>query len=143
MLMSTTRGYDEIIGVFDTYKDSSLKYATRESRRQGKAPVQYKIHDDTQIKHVTMKKFLSHNKTKSDLTDYLAMKVMIYNKDSPKLIVVSASGCTRSNSNIVFENNNHKEADTFRSIMQCWHLTEIHLMQKSCSSHQTLMCLYL
>jgi len=98
--------------VFDTYKDSSLKYATRESRRQGKAPVQYKIHDDTRIKHVTMKKFLSHDKTKSDLTDYLAMKVIMYNKDSPKLIVVSASGCTRSNSNIAFENNNHEEADT-------------------------------
>lgn len=41
LLMSPTRGSDEIIVVFDTYKKSSLKYATREARRQ------YQIHDDT------------------------------------------------------------------------------------------------
>ena len=39
------------------------------------------------------------------------MKVIMHNKDSPKLIVVSASGCTRSNSNIAFEDN-HEEVDT-------------------------------
>ena len=30
LLLSMTRGYDDIILVFDTYKDVSLKYATRE-----------------------------------------------------------------------------------------------------------------
>ena len=35
LLLSMTREYDEIILVFDTYKDVSLKYATREARLQG------------------------------------------------------------------------------------------------------------
>ena len=45
LMLSMTREYDEIILVFDTYKDASLKYATREARLQGQSPVQYQIHD--------------------------------------------------------------------------------------------------
>ena len=74
-----TREYDEIILVFDTYKDVSLKHATREARLQRQHPVQYQIHDETRINHITMKRFLSHDKTKADLADYLAMKVLTYN----------------------------------------------------------------
>ena len=59
-----------------------------------------------------MKRFLSHDKTKADLADYLAMKVLSYNTDSPKLVITSSSGYTRSNGSIEFENNNHEEADT-------------------------------
>ena len=110
--MSVTREYDEIILVFDTYKADSLKSTTREKRRQGKEPVQYQIRDNTNIKHVPMNRFLSHDKTKSDLTKYLAEKTLEYNKDSSKLIVASASGWTRSNSELLFEDNNHEEADT-------------------------------
>ena len=112
LLLSMTREYDEIILVFDTYKDVSLKYATREARLQGQSPVQYHIHDETRIKHITMKRFLSHDKTKADLADYLAMKVLSYNTDSPKLVITSSSGYTRSNGSIEFEDNNHEEADT-------------------------------
>jgi len=36
-LMSLTRDYDEIILVFDTYRDDSLKNATRDKRRQGRS----------------------------------------------------------------------------------------------------------
>ena len=112
LLLSTTREYDETIRVFDTYKDVSLKYATREDRLQGQSPVQYHIHDETRIKHITMKRFLSHDKTKADLADYLAMKVLSYNTDSPKLVITSSSGYTRSNGSIECEDNNHEEADT-------------------------------
>jgi len=72
-LMSLARDYDEIILVFDTYRDDSLKNATRDKRRQGRAPIQYQVRDDTNIKHIPMSKFLSHDKTKADLTDYLAL----------------------------------------------------------------------
>ena len=41
LLLSMTGKYDEIIIIFDTYKDVSLKYATREARLQGQRPVQY------------------------------------------------------------------------------------------------------
>ena len=39
LLLSMTREYDEIILVFDTYNDVSLKYATREARLQGQSTV--------------------------------------------------------------------------------------------------------
>ena len=75
-----TRVYDEIVLVFGTYcKGVSLKYATREVRLQGQRPVQYEIHDETGIKHITMfKRFLYHDKTKAD---YMTMKVLAYNTD--------------------------------------------------------------
>ena len=39
-LMSITGDYDEIIFVFDTYRNDSLKSATRDESRQGRAPIQ-------------------------------------------------------------------------------------------------------
>ena len=111
-LMSLTREYDEVILVFDTYKSNSLKNATREKRRHGKDPIHYQIRDATNIKHVTMRHLLFHDQTKADLTDYLAVKTLDYSKESSKLVIVSASGHTKSNSNLVFEDNNLEEADT-------------------------------
>ena len=111
-LMSLTQDYDEIVLVFDTYKADSLKSATREKRRDGKAPVQYQVRDDTNIKHILRSRFLSHDNTKADLTGYLASKTLKYNMESPKLIITSASGHTRSNKDLYFEDNNHEEADT-------------------------------
>jgi len=77
-LMSLTRDYDEIILVCDTYRDDSLKSTTRDKRRQGRAPIQYQVRDDTNIKHIPMCRFLSHDKTKADLTNYLAAKILEY-----------------------------------------------------------------
>ena len=94
LLLSMTMEYDEIILVFDTYRDVCLKYTTREARLQGQRPMQYQIHDETRIKHITMKRFLSHDKTKADIADYLAMQVLTYNSDSPKMVVTSSSGYT-------------------------------------------------
>ncbi|KAI4810921.1 hypothetical protein KUCAC02_013848, partial [Chaenocephalus aceratus] len=89
----------------------SLKSATRDKRRQGKA-IQYQVRDDTNIKHIPLSRFLSHDQTKADLTDYLAAKILEYNRGSSKLIITSASGNTRSNKDLLFEENNHEEADT-------------------------------
>ncbi|KAJ4946949.1 hypothetical protein JOQ06_008992, partial [Pogonophryne albipinna] len=110
-LMSLTRDYDDIILVFDTYRTDSLKSATRDKRRQGKA-IQYQVRDDTNIKHIPLSRFLSHDQTKADLTDYLTAKILEYNRGSSKLIITSASGNTRSNKDLLFEENNHEEADT-------------------------------
>ena len=111
-LTSLTAGFSEVILVFDTYKPDSLKEKTRERRRQGKAPIQYQIADYTNIKHIPLTRFLSHEKTKADLTDYLAKATLEYKKNSPQLFITSASGHTRSNRNMHFEDNNHEEADT-------------------------------
>ena len=59
-----------------------------------------------------MTRFLSHEKTKADLTDYLAKATLEYQKNAPQLFITSASGHTRSNRNMHFEDNNHEEADT-------------------------------
>ncbi|KAG1712215.1 Tyrosine-protein kinase Btk29A [Nymphon striatum] len=120
-LTNLTQRYDEVIVVFDTYKPDSLKETTRQKRRQGKDPVQYQVHDDTNIKHLTMSRFLSHDKTKAALTEYLAEKILDYSRDSPKLVITSASGRTHSNKDTDhFEHNNHEEADT---LMICLAIT--------------------
>ena len=82
LLLSMAGVYDEIILVFDTYKDVSLKCDTREARLQGHCPFQCLIHDETYMKHIAMKRFLSHDKTNADLPDYLTMKVLTYNIDT-------------------------------------------------------------
>ena len=56
--------------------------------------------------------FLSHEKTKADLTVYLAEATLEYNANSPKLVIRSASCHTRSNQSMQFDPNNHEEADT-------------------------------
>jgi hypothetical protein len=99
--------------VFDTYKADSFKNTTREKRRQGKDPVQYQVRDETNIVHIMMKRFLSHDKTKAALTDYLADKTLDYSKNASKLVIASAPGRTRSNKDVgCFEENNREEADT-------------------------------
>ena len=65
--MNLTAGFSE---VFDTYKPDSLKGMTTQ-----KAPIQYKIADDTNIPLTWL---LSHEKTKVDLTDYLAKAILDY-----------------------------------------------------------------
>ena len=111
-LTSLTAGFSQVILVFDTYRPDSLKQNTRKRRQQGKAPIQYHITDDTKIKHIPLKRFMSHDKTKSDLTGYLAKAILDYRRDSPQLVITSALGHTRSNRNLHFEDNNHEEADT-------------------------------
>ncbi|KAH3706897.1 hypothetical protein DPMN_066291 [Dreissena polymorpha] len=59
-----------------------------------------------------MGRFLSHEKTKADLTVYLAEATLKYDANSPKLVITSAAGHTRSNRCMQFYSNNHEEADT-------------------------------
>jgi len=59
-----------------------------------------------------MNRFFSHYKTKADLTNYLAGKILVYNSTSHKLVIISSSGHTMSNEDLRFQDNNHKEPDT-------------------------------
>jgi len=95
-----------------TYRDDSLKSATKDKRRQRRASVQYQVRDDTTIKHIPMSRFLSHDKTKADLTNYLAAKTLEYNSTSHKLAITSSAGHTKSNKYLLFQDNNHEKADT-------------------------------
>ena len=106
-LMQMTKKFEEIILIFDTYMTNSVKRATREKRRQGNPTIQYRVRDDTNVGHIPMSRFLSHDKTKVDLTDCLATKILEFNRRSSKLIIMSASGHTKSNKDLLFEKNNH------------------------------------
>ena len=59
-----------------------------------------------------MSRFLSHDKTKADLTEYLAARTLEKNKNSSKVVVTSSSGHARSSSELLFEDNNHEKVDT-------------------------------
>ena len=63
---------DEIRVVFDRYIEDSLKKTTR-NKRQGKlnTSIQYEIKENTNLEKTTMKKLLSHNQTKHQLTLFL------------------------------------------------------------------------
>ena len=59
-----------------------------------------------------MSRFLSNDKTKADLTNYLAAKTVEYNNTSHKLVINSSSWHTSNNEDLLFQDNNHEEADT-------------------------------
>ena len=73
ILINESRGYKQIRLIFDGYMKHSLKEQTREKRTKGKV-VHFKISDDTKIENFSMKVFLSHIKTKKELTKYLTEK---------------------------------------------------------------------
>src|SRR6218665_2233836 len=109
-LMSLTRDYDEIILVFDTYRDYSLKSATRDKRRHGRAPIQYQVRDNTNMKHTPMNRFLSLDKMKADLTNYLAAKIVECNSTAQKRVITSSSGHTSSKQDLPFHGKKQIDA---------------------------------
>jgi len=62
-----------------TNVDSSLKDKMRQKKTTGKS-THYRVTDSTLIQNITftLKNFLSNNKTKADLTKYLAVKCLAY-----------------------------------------------------------------
>ena len=68
-------GSEELCLAYDRYPPSSLKGGTRIKRQ---TPVYYRITALTHIAKVPMKSLLLHIKTKMELTDYLATKIIEY-----------------------------------------------------------------
>lgn len=107
--MKLRQNFDEVTIVFDTYKPDSMKSTTGQKRLQGKDPVQYQVRDETSITHMTMSRFLFHEKTKA----LLAAKPLEYSHISPRLVIVSASGHTKGNGDVgSYSENSQEEADT-------------------------------
>ena len=74
--------YDEVHVIFDDYTvKNSLKTATRSKRLGGLASVRYKITDSTKIQHIPMKKLLSHEGTKDELTMFFSEIMHMVMKD--------------------------------------------------------------
>ena len=93
-------GDDEVHILFDQYTKNSLKKNTRDQRRGSTIKKEYKVEDNTNLKNIPCKYFLSHENTKHELTLYLAKKVRadffgLFN------FFVSAGGITYSNEGFV------------------------------------------
>ena len=78
-LVNISIGYNEVRLVFDHYKDNSLKEQMRKKRTKGKSTY-YHIQDNSMIRNITLKDFLSHVKTKSELAEYLATKTLVHSQ---------------------------------------------------------------
>ena len=46
------------------------------------------------------------------MTEYLSKGILDYNKNSTDIVITSAAGHTRSNKQLLYEDDNHDEADT-------------------------------
>lgn len=71
--------------MFDVYKENSLKNQMREKRSRRKNTY-YRVTDNTLMKNVSLKDFVSSIKTKNELTKYLGQKIMEHNFNSNKNI---------------------------------------------------------
>jgi hypothetical protein len=91
-LLNLPRDSDEVIVVFDTYWADFLKNRTWQKIWKGNDTLQYQVRDETNIRHITLSRFLSHDQTKADFTENLPEKTLHYNKDSRKLIITSSEG---------------------------------------------------
>ena len=109
---------DEVRVAFDRYIEDSLKKTTR-SKRQGKvgAPsTQYEIKGDTNLEKTSMKKLLSHEKTKQKLTSFLGRYIAKRLEAMNKQFAVSFSTSTITNIPSLdielLDGHEHEEADT-------------------------------
>ena len=83
--------------VFDTYKTESLKQKTRAKQQHGKDPIYYEIADNTRINLRQIARSLSPEKQRQiSLFTWLKLYSKL-NANSPRLFILSASGCTKSN----------------------------------------------
>ena len=113
-LLQEASEFDDIRLVFDRYLNWSLKEQCCEKRTSG-TQIKYIIRDSTPLEGITLKDFLSHIETKSDLTTYLAEYcVKELKKTDKKFVVVYQTYCVTNIENyppdLVY--HNHEEADT-------------------------------
>lgn len=105
---------DEIRLIFDRYDlPSSLKEATRLKRQGEQDQVYYRITSSTQIAKITMKKLLSHVKTKKELTKYLAEKTIEHaQRNGTRVVVAYGCDCIGSKKDMTYLKSDQEEADT-------------------------------
>ena len=100
--------------IFDRYDVlSSLKSATRSKRQGTQEHIYYHITDSTHIAKGTLKTFISHTKTKAELTTFLAQKVMERGEATGKKVVVAwATEFKATYKDVSHLQSDREEADT-------------------------------
>ena len=105
---------DELHLVFDRYDfPLSLKSATRVRRQGDQHSVYYRVTDSTHIAKVPMKRLLSHERTKMELTEYLSAKVIQRSECIGKNVIVAwGCHCQGTRFDVTHLRSNQEEADT-------------------------------
>lgn len=92
---------DELHLVFERYDiPLSLKSATRVRRQGDQHPVYYRITDSSNTAEVTMKRLLSQEKPKMELTDRTSV------------VVACGNNCQGTHRNVIYPRSTLEEADT-------------------------------
>ena len=81
IICNITAQYGEVRLVFDWYIKTLIKEQMRTKRTKGKSTY-YHTKDNTLIQNISMKNFLADIRTKGELTEYLADKVLQHSKSS-------------------------------------------------------------
>ena len=115
-IYNMTSHYDEVRLVFDRYINSSLKEQMRTKRTKGKSTY-YHVKDNTLIQNISLKDFLSDIRTKGELVEYLADKVLSHSKscnNTLKKVMVTSGTQTKGNVDIpdLLLTHNQEETDT-------------------------------
>ena len=105
---------DELHLVFDRYDvPFSLKSATQVRRQSDQQSVYYRVTDSTHIAKGTMKRLLSHERTKMELTEYLSAKMIQRSECMGKNVIVAwGCNCQGTHLDVVHLRSSQEEADT-------------------------------
>ena len=87
---------------------------SREKRQGGQDPNYYRITDSTNISRVSMKKLLSHTRTKMELTYYVVDKAFKHfrRQSGRRFLVAWGSECKATFKDVGHLQSNQEEADT-------------------------------
>ena len=139
--------YEEVRLVFDRYIKTSLKEQMRTKRTKGKSTY-YHVKDNTLIQYISLKDFLSDIRTKGELTEYLADKVVCHSKSSNnrlKKLMVTSGTQTKGNVDIPDSLLTHsqEEADTLLVLHALTVLNEAELVVSSPDTDVLLLLVYM
>lgn len=99
--------------VFDSYIDGSLKAAIRDHRQSSVGRTQYRILPTTNISNTALRKLLSHEKTKDELTKYLSEYFIKHGTEYKRKFVVSFQGKpAATHTDVTVLETTQEEADT-------------------------------
>jgi len=147
IICKTAINYDDVRLVFDRYMNTSLKEQMRKKRTKGKSTY-YHVKDTTLIKNISLKDFLSDIRTKAELTEYLAYKIVCHSRSSDnklKKVIVTSGTQTKGNVDIPdsFFTHSQEEADTLLILRSVTVPHEAELVVSSPDTDVCVCCLSL
>ena len=129
-IINMSRSYSEVRVLFDHYIKGSLKSKTRANRATSEEASKaiYDVHDQMDIKTLSLKDLLSSSETKNGLTKLFAEALLQHTVNSSTKFVVAYHTCTKVNiPHTIHEDlhiHEHEEADTLIPLHVIYSLKE-------------------